>query len=172
MVALIKELGTFSAAHQLPNHNGLCKNLHGHNYKVIVSVVGEIKDAHASAPDGGMVIDFSVLKALYKEHIEAVCDHALLLGQHIPYWYKSLRQAYTIPTSTHVDIDHFVDDSLGKVAHLPIPETTAEWLAVWMHDTLNEALRAIEIESDDPYHVTVLWVQVWETPTSCAQSSR
>jgi len=62
----------FDAAHVLTNHSGLCKNLHGHTYRVDVSV-------RASAPDSdGMVIDFKDLKTIANETICSVFDHAFI----------------------------------------------------------------------------------------------
>ena len=62
----------FDAAHVLTNHQGLCKNLHGHTYRVDVSV--------AQAADDGrdMVIDFKDLKALATEVICDRFDHAFI----------------------------------------------------------------------------------------------
>ena len=60
----------FDAAHILTNHQGLCKNLHGHTYRVDVSVVGdESRD---------MVIDFKELKNLATEVICERFDHAFI----------------------------------------------------------------------------------------------
>ncbi len=63
---------TFDAAHILTNHQGLCKNLHGHTYRVDVSVA---QDAEATAD---MVIDFKDLKAILEEVILARFDHAFI----------------------------------------------------------------------------------------------
>ena len=62
----------FDAAHVLTNHQGLCKNLHGHTYRVEVSV--------AQPPDStaDMVIDFKDLKRLGEETILARFDHAFI----------------------------------------------------------------------------------------------
>ena len=62
----------FDAAHVLTNHQGLCKNLHGHTYRVDVSV--------AQAADDGrdMVIDFKDLKAIANEVICDRFDHAFI----------------------------------------------------------------------------------------------
>ena len=46
----------FDAAHILTNHDGLCKNLHGHTYRVDISV------SQADSIDQDMVIDFAKLK--------------------------------------------------------------------------------------------------------------
>ena len=62
----------FDAAHVLTNHQGLCKNLHGHTYRVDVSV---------SQPDDegrDMVIDFKDLKGLATEIICDRFDHAFI----------------------------------------------------------------------------------------------
>ena len=46
----------FSAAHHLRNYNGHCENLHGHNWKVEVTVSSEQLD------EAGMALDFTILK--------------------------------------------------------------------------------------------------------------
>ena len=62
----------FDAAHVLTNHQGLCKNLHGHTYRVDVSV------AQAADDDRDMVIDFKDLKAIANEVICDRFDHAFI----------------------------------------------------------------------------------------------
>ncbi len=62
---------TFSAAHQLTKSNTKCENLHGHNWKVQVFVRGEVDEKV------GWVMDFSVLKKLLKDSLQAL-DHKLL----------------------------------------------------------------------------------------------
>ena len=62
----------FDAAHILTNHQGLCKNLHGHTYRVDVSV------AQADGAGGDMVIDFKDLKRLATETICDRFDHAFM----------------------------------------------------------------------------------------------
>ena len=62
----------FDAAHVLTNHQGLCKNLHGHTYRVDVSVAQPDDDAR------DMVIDFKDLKRIANEVICARFDHAFI----------------------------------------------------------------------------------------------
>ena len=71
MVTVTKTV-RFDAAHILTNHKGLCKNLHGHTYRVDVSV--------AQADDAGkdMVIDFKELKAIATEVVCDRFDHAFI----------------------------------------------------------------------------------------------
>ena len=62
----------FDAAHVLTNHQGLCKNLHGHTYRVDVSVTqpeGDTRD---------MVIDFKDLKLIANEVVCDRFDHAFV----------------------------------------------------------------------------------------------
>ncbi|PLY00252.1 MAG: 6-carboxytetrahydropterin synthase QueD [Desulfuromonas sp.] len=61
----------FAAAHNLINYQGDCENLHGHNWKVEVTVTAEDLD------DAGLAIDFKILKAYTKE-ILARLDHKYL----------------------------------------------------------------------------------------------
>jgi len=58
----------FEAGHALHGYEGKCKNIHGHSYKLDVTVQGiPIKDR--SNPKYGMVIDFADLKKIVKEEI-------------------------------------------------------------------------------------------------------
>ena len=60
----------FDAAHVLTDHQGLCRNLHGHAYRVDVSV--------ATETDGDMVIDFKELKGILTEVILDRFDHSFI----------------------------------------------------------------------------------------------
>jgi 6-pyruvoyltetrahydropterin/6-carboxytetrahydropterin synthase len=66
----------FEAAHQLPNHEGKCRNLHGHSYRVEVCVSGEVEVQPVSQQ--GMVLDFSYLSSIWKLRCEPVLDHQYL----------------------------------------------------------------------------------------------
>ncbi|MFB3882411.1 MAG: 6-carboxytetrahydropterin synthase QueD [Armatimonadota bacterium] len=61
----------FSAAHCIRGHPGRCSRLHGHNYRVVVSVSAE------QLNDQGMVIDFADLKAICQRAIDPL-DHTVL----------------------------------------------------------------------------------------------
>ena len=62
----------FDAAHVLTNHQGLCKNLHGHTYRVDVSVT------QAEGDESDMVIDFKDLKRIASEVVCDRFDHAFI----------------------------------------------------------------------------------------------
>ncbi len=77
-IRLTKEFG-FELAHALYGHDGLCKNIHGHSYKLFVTVIGEpISDNNS--PKYGMVMDFSDLKKIVKEEVVDRLDHALMVN--------------------------------------------------------------------------------------------
>ncbi len=65
----------FAAAHQLPDHDGKCKNLHGHNYYVEVSVSSG--DLIVEGPQRGMVVDLGILSAIGKQYC-GLHDHTFL----------------------------------------------------------------------------------------------
>jgi 6-pyruvoyltetrahydropterin/6-carboxytetrahydropterin synthase len=70
---LYKEF-TFEAAHRLPNvaPEHKCARLHGHSYRVIVHVSGEVD------PQSGMVMDFADIKAAFKPIVVDQLDHYYL----------------------------------------------------------------------------------------------
>jgi len=66
----------FDAAHFLPHYDGICKNLHGHRYKIEVEVSGDRLEDEGSKK--GMLLDFTDLDLLVKDEIVNVYDHSLL----------------------------------------------------------------------------------------------
>lgn len=68
----------FETAHSLPGYDGLCKNIHGHSYELLVTVAGyPIKEKNH--PKRGMVMDFGDLKKIVRELIVEPFDHSLIL---------------------------------------------------------------------------------------------
>lgn len=75
---------SFETGHALYGYDGKCKNVHGHSYKLSVTVVGTpISDS--SNVKFGMVIDFSDLKAIVKDEIVDVFDHATVFNKNTPH---------------------------------------------------------------------------------------
>jgi len=64
--------GSFAAAHRLPAHRGKCRNLHGHTYRVRVTVAGATLDA-----EQGYLVDFGVVKGEVAAVLERF-DHTCL----------------------------------------------------------------------------------------------
>lgn len=75
---------SFETGHALYGYDGKCKNVHGHSYKLSVTVIGTpISDR--SNVKFGMVIDFSDLKKIVKEEIVDVFDHATVFNETTPH---------------------------------------------------------------------------------------
>jgi len=84
-VRVTKEFN-FEMAHALWGYDGLCKHLHGHSYKLYVTVVGTpITDTNDKKL--GMVIDFGDLKQIVKPMIVDVMDHSVALNKNAPHAY-------------------------------------------------------------------------------------
>lgn len=69
---LVTKEFTFDAAHYLPEYHGKCESMHGHTYKMHVTVKADVnlKD--------GMAIDFAEIKKIVKERVLIRLDHSLI----------------------------------------------------------------------------------------------
>ncbi|MGJ8658320.1 6-pyruvoyl trahydropterin synthase family protein [Cellulophaga fucicola] len=75
---------SFETGHALYGYDGKCRNVHGHSYKLSVTVIGSpITDI--TNVKLGMVIDFSDLKKIVKEEIVDVYDHATVFNKNTPH---------------------------------------------------------------------------------------
>jgi len=62
---------TFSSGHYLRNYHGKCENPHGHNYRVLITLVG------AELDPSGLLLDFKLLKQVLKPTVEYL-DHQMI----------------------------------------------------------------------------------------------
>lgn len=69
----------FEMAHVLWNYDGPCRNVHGHSYRLFVTIIGNPAE-DSSNPKNGMVMDFTVLKGIVKKEIITVFDHSVVLN--------------------------------------------------------------------------------------------
>ena len=76
----VTKIFTFEMAHALLGYDGDCRNIHGHSYRLHVTVSGRPLQ-QPGHPKDGMVLDFKQLKALVKEKILCPYDHALVLNE-------------------------------------------------------------------------------------------
>ncbi|WP_299436097.1 6-carboxytetrahydropterin synthase [uncultured Maribacter sp.] len=75
---------TFETGHALYGYDGKCKNVHGHSYKLSVTVIGKpITDTNNVKL--GMVIDFGDLKKIVKEEVVDQFDHATVFNKNTPH---------------------------------------------------------------------------------------
>tara|TARA_B110000003_G_scaffold271006_1_gene304399 strand:+ start:1223 stop:1672 length:450 start_codon:yes stop_codon:yes gene_type:complete len=75
---------SFETGHALYGYDGKCRNIHGHSFKLYVTVIGN-PIADSSHVKYGMVIDFSDLKKIVKEEIVDVFDHATVFNKNTPH---------------------------------------------------------------------------------------
>ena len=96
MRILVTKQFEFQMAHALAQYPGKCRNLHGHNYKLFVTVThdGDLppldnqREKPLSAESGspaGLVMDFGQVKDLVMRHIVEPFDHALVLPKDSPF---------------------------------------------------------------------------------------
>ena len=75
---------SFETGHALYGYDGKCRNVHGHSYKLSVTVIGTpISDSNNVK--FGMVIDFGDLKRIVKSEIVDVFDHATVFNKNTPH---------------------------------------------------------------------------------------
>ncbi|MBI3990964.1 MAG: 6-carboxytetrahydropterin synthase QueD [Candidatus Omnitrophica bacterium] len=114
----------FSAAHRLRNYKGKCENLHGHNWKVSVTVSRKKLD------NTGMVMDFGALKNNL-HGILSKLDHAFL--NETPYFKKNN------PTSEN--IARFISESIKKIVAKERVKVTS--VSVWETESSRAVFRDI-----------------------------
>ncbi|MCL1935230.1 MAG: 6-carboxytetrahydropterin synthase QueD [Defluviitaleaceae bacterium] len=68
---LVSKEFTFDSAHHLHCYEGVCKNLHGHTYRLIIGISGFINDI-------GMTLDFEEIKKIWDNEIKIHLDHRYL----------------------------------------------------------------------------------------------
>ena len=76
-IRLTKEF-SFEAAHALEGYDGACREIHGHSYRLFVTVKGE-PSTDEYDPKQGMVMDFGLLKRIVNEQIVSRLDHAFII---------------------------------------------------------------------------------------------
>ena len=75
---------SFETGHALYGYDGKCKNVHGHSYRLDVTVIG-VPISDNTNVKFGMVIDFGDLKKIVKEEIVNVFDHATVFNKNTPH---------------------------------------------------------------------------------------
>jgi 6-pyruvoyltetrahydropterin/6-carboxytetrahydropterin synthase len=78
LIRVTKEF-SFEMAHVLWNYDGPCKNVHGHSYRLFVTLSGVPVD-DTDNPKNGMVIDFTDLKSIVRKEIVNVFDHSVVIN--------------------------------------------------------------------------------------------
>ncbi|MAX05029.1 MAG: 6-carboxytetrahydropterin synthase QueD [Flavobacteriales bacterium] len=138
MIRITKEF-KFEMAHALHGYDGLCKNIHGHSYKLWVTIKGEVLNERTHKKDG-MVMDFDILKELVKPTIINKYDHSLVLNANSP----------------HAEIDF---SAFEKVFFLPYQPTSENLVSDF----------ALQIKNNLPEGIELYKLVLSETATSFAE---
>ena len=132
----------FEMAHALFGYDGLCKNIHGHSYRLWVTIIGNVLEEENHMKNG-MVLDFSILKKIVKPEIVDKYDHSLVLNANSPHAnidFSAFEKVFLLPyqpTSENLVYD-FVqvikeklpeNVSLHKVTLSETANSYAEWCA-------------------------------------------
>ena len=140
MVVRITKEFKFEMAHALYGYDGLCANIHGHSYKLWVTVKGEVKNENGHTKDG-MLMDFTDLKSIVKPEIVDKYDHSLVLNANSPHAdldLSAFNKVYYLnyqPTSENLVLDfaNFIKEQLPdgvdllKVVLSETLSSFAEW---------------------------------------------
>ncbi len=104
----VTKIMEFEAAHCLEGHKGKCKNLHGHSYKLEITVGSSYNDHMVNS----MVIDFGDLKEIMKEMVDKYFDHqnindwfgGLPTAEKMVLWIKDYIQSRLLPRNKLVSV--------------------------------------------------------------------
>ncbi|MFT5626987.1 MAG: 6-pyruvoyltetrahydropterin/6-carboxytetrahydropterin synthase [Dokdonia sp.] len=133
---------SFETGHALYGYDGKCKNVHGHSYRLDVTVIGQ-PISESTNVKFGMVIDFTDLKKIVKEEIVDVFDHATVFNKNTP----------------HVELARELqkrDHNVLLVDYQP----TSEMMVIDFADKIQKRL---------PNNITLHSLKLQETATSYAQ---
>ena len=133
-VRITKEF-KFEMAHALHGYDGLCANIHGHSYRLWVTVRGDVKKENKHIKDG-MVIDFTDLKSIIKPTIIKKYDHSLVLNANSPHANLDLSafdKVYYLPYQP--TSENLVTDFANSITSL-LPENV-ELLKVVLSETVS-----------------------------------
>lgn len=133
---------SFETGHALYGYDGKCKNVHGHSYKLSVTVIGS-PNPDRQHVKFGMVIDFSDLKTIVREEVVDVFDHATVFNE----------------TTPHIELAHELQ-SRGHHVILVHYQPTSENMVIDF---------AAKIKSRLPENIALHSLKLQETETSFAE---
>ena len=132
----------FETGHALYGYDGKCRNVHGHSYKLSVTVLGTPID-DSSHVKFGMVIDFTDLKKIVNEEIVDQFDHATVFNKNTP----------------HLELAKLLSDR-GHHVILVDYQPTSEMMVIDF---------AERIQSRLPKNIQLFSIKLQETETSFAE---
>jgi 6-pyruvoyltetrahydropterin/6-carboxytetrahydropterin synthase len=138
----------FDAGHRIPDHKSQCRHLHGHRYAIEITLSGDVIEKAGDSANG-MVMDFSQVKDLAKQHVVDLWDHSFLVF------------------AGDQPVVDFLNSMPGHKTVILDRVPTAENLAQIAFELLDAAYR-------DTYgnHLRLAQVRLYETPNCWADAIR
>lgn len=123
----------FETAHALWNYDGPCRNVHGHSYKLFVTLIGEPMK-NTDHPKNGMVIDFGDLKRTVNREVVDVFDHSVIISDMVDRAkLENMKEMFSnvIVVDYQPTCENMVADIARRIKpHLP-PETSLHSLRLY-----------------------------------------
>ncbi|MCK5609755.1 6-carboxytetrahydropterin synthase QueD [Candidatus Pacearchaeota archaeon] len=138
---------TFDSAHFLPKYYGKCERMHGHTYRLKVTVDGKLGE-------NGLVIDFVVLKKIIKKQVLDKLDHQVI---------NDIIEIASCENIVKWIWDELVDLKTLIQAELDDPNLP-ESITKYFKDNTEEGFDPTEFSNQ----VKLYEISLWETPTSFA----
>lgn len=138
---------TFDSAHFLPKYYGKCEKVHGHTYRLRITVDGKVGE-------NGLVIDFVVLKKIVKKQVLEKLDHQMI---------NDVIEVASCENIAKWIWDHLVDLKSLIQAELDDPNLP-ESITKYFKDSSSDRIDTSEFSDQVRLHE----VSLWETPTSFA----
>ena len=129
-------------AHTLDGYDGACREIHGHSYRLFVTVRG-VPCADEGSPKCGMVVDFGVLKSIVNRLVVDRLDHSLVIR-------RSERNAQILGV---------LNDRFGRVVEVDYQPTCENMISDF----------AARISAELPEGVELTALRLYETATSFAE---
>ena len=127
--------------HRVPNHKSLCKNPHGHRYRLEVVVSGPVINQKGSSQQG-MILDFDSLKGIVTKEVISKLDHSFM------YW----KEDKVIDAFAQLNSDL----RMLRVPFIPTAECIVQYIASQLSGIIPNKIEGIKLKS----------LVLYETPTS------
>ena len=129
-------------AHTLDGYDGACREIHGHSYRLFVTVRG-VPCADEGSPKCGMVVDFGVLKSIVNRLVVDRLDHSLVIRR----------------SERNEQILGVLNDRFGRVVEVDYQPTCENMISEF----------AARISAELPEGVELTALRLYETATSFAE---
>ena len=142
----VTKIFEFAAGHRLSGYNGKCFYPHGHNFKLKVTVTGQLDEL-------GMIIDFSILKVIVERILDENFDHKMILKKDDP-----INQAIVEAFFKDRPISKRLNDAFYLVDYNP----TAENMGLDLFNKIKDASPEVILSK----------ITLYETDTSYAEITK